>query len=511
MLGAKTVMVLEGDWSGRLRLNLPRKLRLADAGEVASEPLILRDTFDQDLRRAGRVLVQIGAEWLLVDANGQLTEGPVAPSGYVTDLPPGALRDALAPVPVLRSLLPLAEGTGARRDLVLLDDEDKTQARLSLLTLSGQAGTITLASLRGLRGYDKALGLLRDGLAAYEAAPGAMAEQVHATLAPDLPRYVAKPDVPMGPDDTVFDASTRIIQAYIAVARENESGVIADLDTEFLHDYRVALRKVRSVLSLFRGLYSDAQTAMLKAAFSEHMAHTGRLRDLDVYLLDKQEFYDLVPATLHGGLDVMFADFVAERKDALRAITRRFRSKSYAKEIGNLEHMFANTAALHAGVNGGRHCLDYARELIWKRYRKVCKIARAIDDTTPDEEVHELRIHCKKLRYLMEFFMPMFDKAEVKQLIKALKRLQDVLGLFNDYSVQQDSLRDYLDQRMQAAPRGAKARAEEVAVAQAVGALIAVLHRKQLEQRAQVVSRFAAFDSDDTRTRFATQFQVREG
>ena len=105
----------------------------------------------------------------------------------------------------------------------------------------------------------------------------------------------------------------------------------------------------------------------------------------------------------------------------------------------------------------------------------------------------------------------MFDKAEVKQLIKALKRLQDVLGLFNDYSVQQDSLRDYLDQRMQAAPRGVKARAEEMAVAQAVGALIAVLHRKQLEQRAQVVSRFAAFDSDDTRTRFATQFQVREG
>lgn len=511
MQAAKTVMVLDGDWSGRLKVDLPKKLRLEEQGEPACEPMILRDTFDQDLRRAGRVLIQIGVRWVLVDRDGQMIEGDGAKSGFVADLAPGALQQALAPVPSLRSLLPLAQGQGARRDLVLLDDQDKTLARLSLLTLQGAAGTVTLASLRGLRGYDKALATLQQALAARQVTSAQMAAQVHDALAPDLERYVAKPDVPMAPDDIAHDAATRIIQAYIAVARRNEAGVIDDLDTEFLHDYRVALRKVRSVLSLFKGTYSDAQTAMLKAAFSDHMAHTGRLRDLDVYLLDKQEFYDLVPTSLHDGLDVMFAEFTNERKAQLRSLSRRFKSKSYAKAIGDLEQMFANPAALHAGENGGRSCIDYARDLIWKRYRKVCKIARAIDDATPDDDVHELRIHCKKLRYLIEFFTPMFDKAELKGLIKELKKLQDVLGLFNDYSVQQDSLRAFLDQRSQTAPRGARARAEEMAVAQAVGALIAVLHRKQLEQRALVVSRFAAFDSDDTRARFATQFQSREG
>ena len=106
-----------------------------------------------------------------------------------------------------------------------------------------------------------------------------------------------------------------------------------------------------------------------------------------------------------------------------------------------------------------------------------------------------------ELRYLMEFFTPMFDKAEVKIMIKALKKLQDVLGLFNDYSVQQDSLRDFLEARAAVAPRSAKSRAQEMAVAQSVGELIAILHRRQLEQRALVEARFTEFDSKGTRAR----------
>jgi len=70
----------------------------------------------------------------------------------------------------------------------------------------------------------------------------------------------------------------------MAIARQNEDGIKADYDTEFLHDYRVSLRKVRSVLSLFKG-----ENIALKQAFSDIMKGTNQLRDLDVYLLDKQE------------------------------------------------------------------------------------------------------------------------------------------------------------------------------------------------------------------------------
>ncbi len=104
------------------------------------------------------------------------------------------------------------------------------------------------------------------------------------------------------------------------MARENEAGVIADHDTEFLHDYRVALRKVRSVLSLFKGVYPEEQTADFKRKASELMSPTGRLRDLDVYLLAKDEYFAMVPSSLHEGLEQMFKMFRKDRRRAHRAM-----------------------------------------------------------------------------------------------------------------------------------------------------------------------------------------------
>jgi len=54
--------------------------------------------------------------------------------------------------------------------------------------------------------------------------------------------------------------------------------------------------------------------------------------------------------------------------------------------------------------------------------------------------IHQLRINCKKLRYLMEFFTLLLPPAEIKKLIRSLKMLQDNPGNFNDYSVQQQFL-----------------------------------------------------------------------
>ena len=54
--------------------------------------------------------------------------------------------------------------------------------------------------------------------------------------------------------------------------------------------------------------------------------------------------------------------------------------------------------------------------------------------------MHALRIDCKKLRYLIEFFASLFPPTKIRQLINQLKRLQDNLGDFNDLSVQQEYL-----------------------------------------------------------------------
>jgi CHAD domain-containing protein len=65
----------------------------------------------------------------------------------------------------------------------------------------------------------------------------------------------------------------------------------------------------------------------------------------------------------------------------------------------------------------------------------------AITDQSPAEDLHELRKSCKKLRYLMEFFQSLYTSNKIKMLIGSLKGLQEVLGDFQDCTVQEHNLR----------------------------------------------------------------------
>ena len=148
--------------------------------------------------------------------------------------------------------------------------------------------------------------------------------------------------------------------------------------------------------------------------------------------------------------------------------------------------------------------LTFACRLILKRYDKVCKIAREIDSQTEDSAIHQLRINCKKLRYLMEFFAPLFPEEEMKSLVKALKMLQDNLGNFNDYSVQQNFLRHILSDKM------ADFGNAELQIAESVGALTAILYRLQQKERRQVMKNFVRFDSGQTRAMFSQLFHTQQ-
>ncbi len=459
----------------------------------------LLDTFDHAVARRHPALVETAEALHLFCADGGwLTQPPARRGSFVADLQDGPVRAALQAMAIRRSLQPLCGGTAWRGTAAFVDDEGKTHVRLRLLTLETGAGALTLLTLMGLRGYDKALDRLRARIAALGGtAPGAVCR----VLAPEAVPYVSRPEVTIAPTDRAFDTATDIIAAHLPLARRNEQGVLEDIDTEFLKHYRIALRKIRSVLSLFKGVYDEGQTAHLKARFAALMAATGRLRDLDVYLQDRQSFYDKVPVDLHGGLDRMFQLFAAERRRELARLRRHLRSRAYATEIARLEKLFRKGKSLQKGPKAGTRVGDYAARLIWKRYRRICTIAAGITDLTPDDDVHALRIQCKKLRYLMEFFTPLYGAEQLKPLIKALKKLQTTLGAFNDCSVQQDSLRAFVASLDPETP-------EAMGVAQSVDALVTVLHRQQLEERARVSDRFARFNSPAVQAQFETLFHA---
>jgi CHAD domain-containing protein len=477
------------------------KLKTVQTQDAEAVDFTVFDCFDQSLRQSHRLLIETGDTLELFMADGQVLKQVARRAGnFVVDLSDGPVKQALSDLSALRSLLPVGSGELRHETLTLFDDVEKVQCRAQLRFLTTTDGGMLLVALQGLRGYGKALSQLGKTLESVGAI--ALGEvDVYTQLFPQHPRYRAKPEIAISPDMAAFDAANDIIAAYIPVARANESGITADHDTAFLHDYRIALRKIRAVLSLFKGIYGSEQTDDLKSRFSALMAVTGRVRDLDVYLLEQQKYYDLLPQSLHAGLDTLFNHLASERAEMLAKLSDHLRSKSYDEEFARLVKLFGSRKKLTRGPNADLSAKAYAGVLIWKRYRKVCEIASAIDADTTDTEVHTLRIHCKKLRYLMEFFAPLFPQEQINSLLKPLKRLQDNLGLFNDYAVQQDSLSILLSQFNEPSHTGV------LAMAQSIGALIAILHRRQMEERIRALDSFVKFDSPQTRKMFRKLFK----
>jgi CHAD domain-containing protein len=114
-----------------------------------------------------------------------------------------------------------------------------------------------------------------------------------------------------------------------------------------------------------------------------------------------------------------------------------------------------------------------------------------IDEASPDEQLHELRKRGKELRYLLELFGSLFPSDIVKPLVRALKDLQDVLGRFQDRSVQTAMLRANTGE-LATLPGGPDA-------ILAAGLVISALEADQRDARDHFAERFAAFSSADQR------------
>jgi CHAD domain-containing protein len=139
-----------------------------------------------------------------------------------------------------------------------------------------------------------------------------------------------------------------------------------------------------------------------------------------------------------------------------------------------------------------------AGERIGKVYRRMVRIGEAITDESPHEALHDLRKVGKELRYLLEFFGDLFAAEEVKPMIKALKALQDVLGRFQDFEVQADTLRA-LTTDVAAQPGGHEGLL-------AMGVLIDRLSRDQHQARTEFGAQFAEFSAAPRRVAVKAAF-----
>lgn len=474
------------------------------------------DTFDWRLHARGQLLVREGGVLKVLEAaSAQEVARAAGPSRrrprFWWDLPESPLRAVLQDALDVRALLPLARLQRRLRTLRLLDAAEKTVARVvweSLAQSGGSSSRPTLAQacrLVPIRGYDRerdlAVGTLAaQGLERPAASPILLALEAWGRRPGG---YAPKADIPLPPEMPAGEAARAILAHLGRVMGENEDGLRRDIDTEFLHDFRVAVRRGRSLLTLLKDVFEPGELAALKAGLQAAGRATTALRDLDVYLLQQPRYEALLPERLRPGIAALFADLRRRRLKARRRILAYLASEAYRELRGRLEGGGAAGPDRPPPEAARAPVKPLADRVISKRFRRVVKAGRRIDEASPDSDLHRLRIEGKKLRYALEFFTSLYPAEEIKDLIRHLKSLQDYLGRLNDLAVQQHFLQSFLDE-LDAGQPGA------LPLAAAAGALIGRLHGEHGQRRQGFTEVFAAFQAPDLGARYRRLFSGRE-
>lgn len=433
-----------------------------------------------------------------------------AEPGFARDLPPGPVRERLEPVVPLRRLLPLIEVRSAVHTLRLLNDDEKTVARLILEedryidAARGREGPLaSRLRLVPVKGYEDDLRetaqmldrdmdlapacapLLLDALAAAGRRPADYSSQLNYHLDPNKRADASTKEILLGLLDTI---------------EANVAGTKANLDPEFLHDLRVAVRRTRSALTQIKAVLSPDAVEDFKGRFSWLQEITGPVRDLDVYLLDFASYRDKLPHALQSHLEPLREFLLAHYDESQKALVKDLDSTRFRATIRDWRAFLESPVPERSAVaNAMRPTKAVADECIWRMYRRVHKEGRAIVGDSPPEELHEMRKSCKKLRYLIEFFDSLYPPREIRDSIKLLKVLLDNLGGFQDLAVQAGNMR-HIAQRMRDEGRGG------TDTLLAMGVLVGDLLIRQQEARVKFAEIFATFDGKQNQDRYSALF-----
>jgi len=213
----------------------------------------------------------------------------------------------------------------------------------------------------------------------------------------------------------------------------NEVGVLQNEDPEYLHDFRIAVRRTRSALGQIKGVFPDRMVQRFAPRFAWLGKITSPPRDFDVYLIGFDE--------LKAGLAEHFRDSIEPLRGFLEnhcdfahgELTRQIHSARYRALLADWrKFLLANSPKNPQAPNALMPIKQIADKRIWKLFRRVLKQGRGICKDTPAENIHELRKTCKKLRYLLEFFRDLYPAEGIDKPIKKLKKLQNYLGDFQD-------------------------------------------------------------------------------
>jgi CHAD domain-containing protein len=456
---------------------------------------VLLDTFDgrlddANLRLEHRTIAD-GPELVLTDDRS----APVRlvapqPPRFAAELAAGPFRSRIGAAADGRALLPQREVAGRATTVVRRNRDGKSVAAATVydgLTVDGETRPWAV-EVTALLGYDNATTRLVDVLHAcgLTEAPGDVFDLAGPVHAPG--RATASPTIPLDPTAPAAGAFRAVLLHLLDAVETNLPGTIDDVDPEFLHELRVAVRRSRSVLAHATRVLPAEEVTRARAELAWLGAATGPPRDLDVYQLEWDEYVRLLTPGARRDLEPIRLHLDEERRAAHERLAEEL-GGSRTTQLLTWWRAQLTAPAAELGADGAQPAGTVVRRRISKAHRRLLRDGRAISIDSPSEDVHELRKDAKRLRYLLECFGGLYAAKARKAFVARLKALQDNLGLHQDADVHGRHLRQLANELSGQLPTDTLL---------AAGQLVEQLEQRRAAMRAEFAGRFAEFDSRPT-------------
>jgi inorganic triphosphatase YgiF len=257
---------------------------------------------------------------------------------------------------------------------------------------------------------------------------------------------------------TTAAALRRIMGACVEQMQVNEAGVLAGRDPEYLHQFRVGMRRLRSCLSVAALATGREAVAPLAAELRWLGTEMNPARDWDVFMTETLPPLAATFASVRG-LDALRRTGARLRARHNRAVREALASRRYQALLLSLGALLAREdlaglrvapvavatdapASAEAPAPAAApavHPLDqpageFAATVLGRRDRRLRKRGAAVPEATPEAR-HEVRIAAKKLRYAAEFFASLYPRKRVARYARSLAGIQEILGALNDAAV----------------------------------------------------------------------------
>jgi len=259
------------------------------------------------------------------------------------------------------------------------------------------------------------------------------------------------PDPPvLLPSDSLEFAAGKILMDQLQRFTSRQYGLLLRDDPEFVHELRVGTRQMRAALEVF-GPALGAWARKARSSMAEIATGLGAVRDADVFCIFLQKSMKQCPKQQVSFIRDMEQCARNRAGENLRALIPLVQEPGHDRLLVALRrhlkqclHLPATGAGTRSG-NGGTPLANAAPHLLKKRLKATLKYPCSLSDCSP-EQLHELRIACKRLRYTAEFLSPVYPEG-LRKLIRTATRMQTFLGDVHDANVYKETIRLYRRRR----------------------------------------------------------------